>query len=429
MKKLIITALILLFAGCATSPDPRMLAAMPTTAIPPVAPLIDGIYTMPGTGVTQLVLMFPGGTILDPAGKEGAADLLCSSMVSGGAKDITPDEMDAELDRLAVDVSISPQREYTLVSMSFLPDVEDRAVYLLNTIVKSPLLESSRVELNRSLMKEDIIRKDEEAVEQAFILFRKHFYRGDPRQASPTAKSVGAISYDDMQKIHKQVFSQKPVIGIIGSLSEKNVNIIKASFTGSFNPSRLGPAPSPEYGLYSGNAVQKHCVLAMIAKAPDMSDKAYAASVAADLIIGSGGFNSMLVKEVRTKQGLAYSANSFYQAKPLWGIFGIIVITEPKDITQVRSAIAAVFEAAGKGITQSDIDWAKASITNRTATEYNTPSGIISHSMDYLFYNIPTTFDKKFLADIKGLSLDDVQKAADAMTKGPWVEVIINAQE
>jgi len=428
MKRLMCLIFALLLLSCATAPDPRVLADMPSTAVPRTASFKEGIYSMPGTGVTQIILLFPGGTLLDPKGKEGAAELLCSSMITGGASGISPDDMDKELDSLVVDISVAPQREYTIVSMSFLPDVEDRAVYLMNSIITSPDLNTQVVELNRSLMKQSIIQKNESAVEQAFMTFRKHYYRGDPRQESPTEESVGKITTGDMQKIHRNIFSAKPMMGVIGKLSTKNAALIKDTFKGQFKTSELGYPPSPEYGLFQGQAVQKHCVLTMARQAPDMKDKSYAACVAADLIIGSGGFNSMLVKEVRTKQGLAYSANSFYQAKPLWGVFGIIVVTEPAELENVRQSIKGVLHNISQGISEADVAWAKQTILNRAATEYSTPHEIISHAMDYVFYDIAQDYDGKFLKEVASLDVTAVQQAAIHLSQGQWVEVIINGK-
>jgi zinc protease len=229
-----------------------------------------------------------------------------------------------------------------------------------------------------------------------------------------------------MLEIQKEIFGSKPLLGITGKLDEKNTMLLKSEFTGNFSTSKLTYPPNPDYGTFTGRANQKQCVVLMIHKAPTMTDSTYAATVAADLIIGSGGFNSLLVKEVRTKAGLAYSANSFYQASPLWGASGIIVITEPEELQNVKDALARTFSQVEKGITEEELSWAKATITNRAATEYNTPGGIISHSMGYAFQGIPAGFDEKFLADIAGLTLPDVRKAAASLIKGPWVEVAIN---
>jgi zinc protease len=429
MKKALIIFAVLFLSGCATASNPRLLAEKPVIAAPPTAPLVDGIYRLEGAGVTHITMLFPGGTILDKKGREGTAELLCSSLVTGGTKDISPEEMDKLLDSLAIDISVSPQRDCTIVWMSFLPDVSDKAINLLLEIIKNPRFDPDRVRLVRGIMKDGIARKDDEAIEQAYTLYRKHYYRDDPRAEEPTVKSVDAITKDDMLRVHREIFGSRPLIGIIGDLGEKNMELLKSAFTGNFPVSTLTYPPNPDYGIFTGKANQKQCVLLMIHKAPTMKDSFYAASAAADLIIGSGGFNSMLVKEVRTKAGLAYSADSFYQSSLLWGAFGVIVITESKDLQKVKDAVARTFEQAENGITEDMLNWAKTTIINRAATEYNTPGGIISHSMGYAFQGIPAGFDEKFLADIAGLTLPDVRKAASYLIKGPWVEVVINPPE
>jgi predicted Zn-dependent peptidase len=230
--------LILLLAGCATTADPRLLASKAVDAVTPSAQLIDGIYRLEGAGVTHVMLLFPGGTVLDRKGYEGTVALLCSSIVTGGAKDIVPEEMDRLLDTLAIDISVSPQKDCTIVGMSFLPDVSDKAVKLLIDIIKSPRFDPKRVELARGIMKDGIIRKDDEAIEQAYTIYRRHYYRDDPRAEEPTAKSVDAITREGMLEIHKEIFSSQPLIGIIGSLDEKNTRQLRNEFPGKFFPTR-----------------------------------------------------------------------------------------------------------------------------------------------------------------------------------------------
>jgi len=47
-----------------------------------------------------------------------------------------------------------------------------------------------------------------------------------------------------------------------------------------------------------------------------------------DFIIGSGGFPSLIFSAVRNNEGLAYSAGSFYRAKPDYGVFGAYAFTK-----------------------------------------------------------------------------------------------------
>ncbi len=423
-----IIILLALLTGCAAAPDPRALSQQPVTTTIPIAPKQGGAYAMPGTGLNHVLMLFPGGTILDPRGKEGAMELLASGMLKGGTVTLSPEQVEETMGRYAIDISITPQREYTLVRLTCLPDVSDKAVSLLLEILTAPRLDERRIEIERKIFADSLSRDEEDASTIAFDTYRRHFYRGDPRAFKPTQTSIAAITREDLQGLHRQVFTHKPMLGIIGELPGTLGDMLQGAFAAPWTPNPIGPAPDPEFGTFSATAKERQGVLLLAHGAPTMSAPDYAACVVADHLIGSGGFSSLLVKEVRTRQGLAYSTDSFYQARPGWGVFGLIVITEPRELARTKSAVDTVMERIRRGLSPEDVAWAKQAVMNSHAVPYNTPAKIISRSMDLAFYGIPDDFDAAFIAKVAALTPEEVQSAALKLISGPWVEVLVNPE-
>jgi zinc protease len=423
----IIIIVLLLLSGCATLPDPRTLSQQPVTTSIPLAPKLGLAYTMPGTGLDHILMLFPGGTYLDPRGKEGAMEILASGMLKGGSRSLTPAQMEETLGRYAIDISIAPQREYTLVRMTCLPDVVEKAVPLLLEILSAPRLDERRIEIERKIFADSLRRDEEEASTIAFDTYRSHYYRGDPRAYKPTQASITDITGEDLLSLHQRVFTYKPILGIIGTLPSACSNQLSDAFSTPWTPAPIGPAPDPEFGTFAATAKERQGVLLMAHNAPAMNAPDYAACVVADHLIGSGGFSSLLVKEVRTKQGLAYSTDSFYQARPNWGIFGLIVITEPRELDKAKSAVDTVLGQIRRGLSSEDVAWAKQAVMNSHAVPYNTPLRIITRSMDLAFYNIPEDFDAAFIAQVAALTPEAVQAAALKLISGKWVEVQVNS--
>jgi len=424
----IVIVLLLLLSGCATVLDPRTLAQQPVNTAIPVAPKQGTVYAMPGTGLNHILMLFPGGTILDHHGKEGTMELLASGMLKGGSKTLNPAQVEETLGKYAIDISITPQREYTLVRATCLPDVVEKAVPLVLEILTAPRLDEGRVEIERKIFADGLRREEEEAATIAFDTYRSRYYRGDPRAFKPTQATIAAITREDLMDLHRRVFTNKPILGIVGELPSTFVDLLQGSFAAPWTPKPIGPAPDPEFGTFTATAKERQAVLLLAHGAPTMDAPDYAACVVADQLIGSGGFSSLLVKEVRTKQGLAYSTDSFYQARPNWGIFGLIVITEPKDLAKARSAVDTVLSHIRRGLAPEDVAWAKQAVMNSHAVPYNTPTKIITRSMDLAFYGIPEDFDDAFIAKVAALTPEEVQAAAIKLITGPWVEVLVNPE-
>lgn len=422
-----LTVLLILYGCAAATPDPRALASQPIKTAVPLAPQKEGIYTLPGTGVNHILLLFPGGTVLDPHGKEGAVQLLCAAMIKGGTAGKSPEQVANTLGQLAIDVSIAAQRDYTLVGLTFLPDVTDQAVTLLLDVLRTPRLDPKRIEIERKIFIDTVIRDEENAVTVAFDTYRSHYYRDDPRGYKPTPESIRAVTREDLLALYPRIFANTPMIGVIGSLDQRYGMLLKSAYPAAWSPNPIGPAPNPEFGTFTDTAKEKQCVLLMAHAAPTMLAPDYAASIVADHIIGSGGFNALLVKEVRTRRGLAYAAESFYQARPRWGVFGFFVVTEPAAIGEVKQALETVLAEIRRGIPAETVAWAKQAVINSHAVPYNNPATIIQHTMDMAFYGIPPDFDAVYLARVAALTPEEVQSAALKLIRGPWVEVVVNA--
>jgi len=419
---------LLLLSGCATVPDPRTLSQQPVNTTIPIAPKQGLVYAMPGTGLNHILMLFPGGTILDPRGKEGAIELLASGMLKGGSRTLSPAQVEEIQGKYAIDISITPQREYTLVRLTCLPDVVEKAVPLLVELLTTPRLDDRRVEIERKIFADSLSRDEEEASTIAFDTYRSHFYRGDPRAYKPTQATIAAITREDLMNLRQQVFTYKPMLGIIGEFPSSLVDTLQGAFAASWTPKPIGGAPDPEFGTFTATAKERQGVLLLAHGAPTMNAPDYAACVVADQLIGSGGFSSLLVKEVRTRQGLAYSTDSFYQARPGWGIFGLIVITKPEDLVKTKAAVDTVLAHIRRGLTPEDVAWAKQAVMNSHAVPYNTPSKIIMRSMDLAFYGIPEDFDAAFIAKVAALTTEEVQAAALKLISGAWVEVLVNPE-
>lgn len=425
-------AVIILFAlltGCATLPDPRDLSEQPVTTTIPSAPRLGLAYAMPGTGLNHILMLFPGGTVLDPRGKEGAMELLASGMLKGGAGSLSPELVEETLGKYAIDISIAPQREYTLVRLTCLPDVSEKAVSLLLDILTAPRLDERRIGIERKIFADSLSRDEEDASTIAFDTYRRHYYRGDPRAYKPTRTTIAAITLEDLRNLHQRVFTYKPMLGIVGDLPGSGSKQLDDAFTTAWTPAPIGPAPDPEFGIFNAAAKERQGVLLLAHGAPTMNAQDHAACVVADHLIGSGGFSSLLVKEVRTRQGLAYSTASFYQARPAWGVFGLIVITEPKELPMTKSAVDTVLDQIRRGLTPEDVAWAKQAVMNSHAVPYNTPAKIIMRSMDQAFYGIPDDFDAAFIAKVAALTPEEVQSAALKLISGAWVEVLVNPDD
>jgi len=132
-----------------------------------------------------------------------------------------------------------------------------------------------------------------------------------------------------------------------------------------------------------------------------------------DFIIGSGGFSSRIFSAVRSNEGLAYSAGSFYKARANYGVFGTYAITKTASTIQAIQLINDILkDVAGGSVSQSELDSAKKSILNSFIFSFVQPSQIASQQMSIAFEKLPADFLSSYRKRIEAVSRTDLKRVA-----------------
>ena len=118
------------------------------------------------------------GTMYDPEGKEGVAELTAYVMRTGGTAKLNSAEIDSQFDFMAASASISMSMESAQVNFSVLNKDIDQGLDLLAQILIQPAFEQSKFELAKQLKNEELRRLKDNPQGLAFREFNRLIYRG-----------------------------------------------------------------------------------------------------------------------------------------------------------------------------------------------------------------------------------------------------------
>ncbi len=192
---------------------------------------------MPKSNKVVIELMFRNGSISDPAGKEGLADLTASVLTEGGTATMTHKQITDRIYPWAAGYSGSVDKEVTVFRFEVPSDFADQ----FYDIVKGLILTASftkedfdRVKNNQQNYVEQVIKasSDEEYSKKALedLLFRGTNYQ---HLVQGTASGVKAITLDDVKKFYKAYFAQNNLtIGIAGNYSDAFLEKLKKDMAG-----------------------------------------------------------------------------------------------------------------------------------------------------------------------------------------------------
>jgi zinc protease len=359
------------------------------------------------------------GSMYDPEGKEGVAELTAYVMRTGGTAKLRSAEIDDSFDFLAASPSISMSIESASIDFYFLAKDLDQSLDLLAQIIIQPAFEQNKFILARKLKIEDLRRLKDDPQRLAFREFNRLIYRNNPRGRFASIKSLSNIERDDLIKFHKQFFSpDKIMFAVTGDITkEQAINKINQYFSQWKTNGQATKTPNlPQKtngGLYFVNKEIPQSTIICGELSISKNNPDFYAFTVLDFIIGSGGFPSRIFSAVRNNEGLAYSAGSFYRAKPDYGIFGAYAFTKTQSSFKTLDLINTVLKKAKSGtITNKEINWAKKSINNGFIFSFLEPRQIALQQMKLEYDQLPWDYLLSYRDKIENVTALDVSRVA-----------------
>jgi predicted Zn-dependent peptidase len=369
--------------------------------------------------VVNIRALVKTGTVHDPEGKEGVAELTGEVMRIGGTEKTNSEDMDSRLDFLAARAAISMTRDACQVHFSVMSQDLGEGLNLLSQILIRPIFEQKKFDLALELKKEDIRRLKDNPQRLAFREFNRLLYRNGPWGRFTSAKSLENIERADLVRFHSRYFKPNNIIFAVSG------DVTKAQLIEKFNQyfsawqkdDAVIGLPKPEQktapGIYSLHKDIPQSVIISGQFAPSKTDPDHYATAVLDFIAGSGGFASRIVGAVRNNAGLAYSAGSYYRARQDFGVLGAYAFTNTASTMKAIGLMNSVFDDIRTGgIMEAELDWAKKSINNGFIFSFTTPEQTLWQQIHLEYENLPPDFLINYRGQIDSVNLINLNRIA-----------------
>lgn len=377
------------------------------------------------------------GAYLDPSGKEGLAELTGTVMRTGGTELMTGAAVDDTLESLAVVINTSTRLDSCAINFSSLKINLERGMDVLAQIIKQPVFAEDKLQLAKSLKLEELRRIGDDPQQFAFREFNKVLYRGDPRGRLPSLSSIRKITRADLRQLHGHYFNpDNMMISVTGDITKNEAVILLEKYFGTWPRQGVTVEIPPPQDALKGlvyllpKDVPQSVVITGNFAPAKKSDDFYAFEIL-DFLLGSGGFRSRIFQEIRTNQGLAYSAGSFYQAKTDYGIFGTYALTKSSTTGKVLSLLRSLTqEMIDEPVKPEELAWAKKSIDNSFIFSFNSAEQIARQQMMLEFEKLPADYLLKYQSNINKIERPDLKRvAARYLAAGKSVTLLMGQEK
>jgi zinc protease len=351
------------------------------------------------------------GSVYEPADKIDLASITGTVMRSGGTSTRTGDEIDEQLESIAASVETGIGQSSGSASMSVLKKDLEAGLSILADILMNPAFPEDKIELAKIQSRSSISRRNDDVRSIVSREFRKLIYGpGSVYARHPEYAAIDRITRDDLVAFHKKFFHPNSVrLAVWGDFSTPQmISKIEEVFR-DWEPQEIDFPEVPDVNYefrQTVNLIQKDDVnqtsiyLGHIGGL--MNDPDYFPLILMNRVLGIG-FTSRLFREVRSRQGLAYSVFGTFSARfdhP--GLF--YVGCQTKSETTVRAIRAMIDEV--KKITEAEI------------TE------VVNRLMTYDYYGYPLEFLQKTKENIGKVTKFDILRVAQKHLRPQSVQVL-----
>jgi zinc protease len=151
----------------------------------------------------------------------------------------------------------------------------------------------------------------------------------------------------------------------------------------------------------------------------------YALSVG-NYVLGGGGFVSRMLKEVREKRGLAYSAYSYFAPAQAEGLFQIGLQTKAEQTDEALKVARDTLDAfLAKGPTAEELKDAKRNIINGFVLRVDSNRKLLDVVSVIGFYKLPLDYLDTYPARIEAVSAAQIREAFGRRVKPEHLVTVI----
>jgi zinc protease len=375
-------------------------------------------HELPVVSITAYVGV---GSVYEPDEKTGLAGLTGAVMRSGGTLDLPPEAMDSELEFMASSVESSIGLDVGNASMNCLKKNLDRTLQIFSRVLMAPAFREDRVELARKKAIEALRRQNDNPKEVGDRELHKAIYHGSQLGRHATIETVNAITRADMVNFHGSYFRPDNVIlSVAGDFTRKEIlEKLNRAFSGWQRekispPSVTLPDAKLKPAVYLVQKDVNQSVIRMGHLGIDKSNPDIHALRVMDFILGRGGFESRLMSEVRTGQGLAYNVESdFSIGRRYPGSF--VAETETKAETTAKTIALMQRIIAGmteRPVTETELKQAKESIISSFIFGFTNTASVVNQQAILGYYGYPKGYLENYRDRIAAVTREDVLRVA-----------------
>ena len=343
---LVMTFLMLAFLFAPSSGFSKDLDIQKVTSPGGIEAWLVEDHTVP---VLSIQFAFRGaGTVNDPLDKQGLARLVSNTMDEGAA-DLKSQEFQKMLQNHSITLRYGASRDVFTGTVKTLTSTRGKALALLSLSLTKPRFDWQPLgrmrAANQSRIKSSL--SDPNWIAARILndrIFEGHQYA---LNSGGSLSSLERVTTTDLKEFHETFLGRNNlVVAVAGDINAAQLSVILDEVFGSLPvvdlPSKLDNLEIQNAGgIFVHEKDIPQTVVEIMQPGIDRSDPDYHTAQVMNFILGSSGFGSRLMREIREKRGLTYGIYSSLVDMEHFDGLGVSTATKNESVGDMLSLIGA----------------------------------------------------------------------------------------
>lgn len=366
--------------------------------------------------IVSMQLVFQNSGSIGDVNGSGLAKL-CAKLMNEGTKSLDAGGFAKALDERAIHLSAHAGVETMVFEMESLKEEFDRASALLTSLLKEPNLSETALQRVKTMTLGSISRKENDFDYIASTMLNGLLFEKTPLAypAIGTAQSVEAMALKSVEAFLKSRLALDNAIVVVGGdISPEAAKATVKKILGVLP--RSAPETLPYYksiDLPQAKTLKRETEQAYVYFGSpyhmQVGDSEYYKARVAAFILGTGGFGSRLMEEIRVKRGLAYSAYARVNVNRSHSYFMGYLQTKNESRDEAVATVKEVIaDFVKNGVSAQELEQAKKFLLGSEPLRVETLSQRLSRTYMEYYRGEELGNAKIELEKIKALELDSL---------------------
>jgi len=371
--------------------------------------------------IVQVHALVKTGSVQDPPGKAGLANLV-ANLLDEGTATRSATQLAEQIEFVGGQMAVKSGDDFTTASVKVLKKDQDLGLELLADILLRPSFPEKELRRVRSQILGEMQSEQDDPGTIAAKAFNQLVFDGHPYRwpVNGTEATLATVTRKDVQQFYSHEYlPNQTILAVVGDITADQAKALVAKHFGAWkrgvSPPRVmtPPAPlaKPVVKLIQKELSQATIMLGHLGVSRNNPD--YYAITVMNYILGAGGFSSRLMNSIRDNQGLAYGVGSMFDPNLMPGSFMVSLQTRNETANQAIAGVLAELNGIRDApVTDEELADAKAYLMGSFPLRLDTTGKLAEVLSQVEFYGLGMDYFTSYPSWIETVSKEDVLRVA-----------------